>query len=110
MAILDDNHGNLVAPILSLGSRKVTFDKVKTGTEVAVQLAIVVATADGDYVVSDILETSVNQSLTEPSFGGRWHQLVGELVGGARDRMTSRTTSVRLRLGISTTPNRSPAA
>ncbi|MYC64356.1 MAG: hypothetical protein F4X16_16255 [Caldilineaceae bacterium SB0661_bin_34] len=45
-----------------------TFDKVKTGTAVTVQLAIV--------VVSDILETSVNQSLTEPSFGGRWHQLV----------------------------------
>lgn len=76
VAILDDNHGAPVAETLSLGSRKVTFDKVKTGTEVTVQLAIVVATADGDYVVSDILETSVNQSLTEPSFGGRWHQLV----------------------------------
>ena len=76
VAILDDNHGTPVAETLSLGSRKVTFDKVKTGTAVTVQLAIVVATEDGDYVVSDILETSVNQSLTEPSFGGRWHQLV----------------------------------
>ena len=76
VAILDDNHGTPVAETLSLGSRKVTFDKVKTGTEVTVQLAIVVATADGGYVISDILETSVNQSLTEPSFGGRWHQLV----------------------------------
>ena len=76
VAILDDNYGNPVAQTLSLGSRKVTFDEVKTGTAVTVQLAIVVATANGDYVVSDILETSVNQSLTEPSFGGRWHQLV----------------------------------
>ena len=76
VAILDDNHGTPVAETLSPGSRKVTFDEVKTGTAVTVQLAIVVVTADGDYVVSDILETSVNQSLTEPSFGGRWHQLV----------------------------------
>ena len=76
VAILDDNHGTPVAETLSPGSRKVTFDQVKTGTEVTVQLAIVVVTANGDYVVSDILETSVNQSLTEPSFGGRWHQLV----------------------------------
>ena len=76
VAILDDNHGTPVAETLSPGSRKVTFDQVKTGTEVTVQLAIVVVTADGDYVVSDILETSVNQNLTEPSFGGRWHQLV----------------------------------
>ncbi len=76
VAILDDNHGNPVAQTLSLGSGKTTFDEVKTGTAVTVQLAIVVAAADGDYVISDILETSINQSLTKPSFGGRWHQLV----------------------------------
>ena len=76
VAILDDNHGNPVAQTLSLGSGKVTFDEVKTGTEVTVQLAIVVTAADGAYVISDILEQSINQSLTEPSFGGRWHQLV----------------------------------
>ncbi|MXZ25004.1 MAG: hypothetical protein F4Y80_09090 [Caldilineaceae bacterium SB0665_bin_21] len=84
VAILDDNHGIPVAETLSLGSRKVTFDKVKTGTAITVQLAIVVTAADGDYVVSDILETSVNQSLTEPSFGGRWHQLV-EATPGSND-------------------------
>ncbi len=76
VAILDDNYGNPVTKRLTPGSEQVTFDEVKTGTEVTVQLAIVVTAADGDYVISDILETSVNQSLTEPSFGGRWHQLV----------------------------------
>ena len=76
VAILDDNYGNPVTKRLTPGSEQVTFDEVKTGTEVTVQLAIVVVTANGDYVISDILETSVNQSLTEPSFGGRWHQLV----------------------------------
>ena len=53
---------------LSLGSRSVTFDSVETGTEVTVQMAIVVDTADGDYLISDILEQSINQSLTEPVF------------------------------------------
>jgi hypothetical protein len=76
VVILDDNHGNPVAQTLPLSSRKVTFDKVKTGTAVTVQLAIVVVVEDGEYVVSDILETSVNQSLSEPAFGGRWHQLL----------------------------------
>ena len=81
VAILDDNHGNPVTKRLTPGSEQVTFDEVKTGTEVTVQLAIVVVTANGDYVISDILETSVNQSLTEPSFGGRWHQLVESTPG-----------------------------
>ncbi|MXZ25017.1 MAG: hypothetical protein F4Y80_09165 [Caldilineaceae bacterium SB0665_bin_21] len=53
---------------LSLGSRKTTFDGVGTGTEVTVQMAIVVDTADGDYLISDILEDSIDQSLTKPSF------------------------------------------
>ncbi len=76
VAILDDNDGAPVAHTLPLGSGMTTFDKVKTGTAVTVQLAIVVVVEDGEYVVSDILETSVNQSLSQPSFGGRWHQLL----------------------------------
>ncbi len=66
VAILDD--GELHTKTLSLGTSKATFDGVTTGTEVTVQLAIVVDTADGDYLISDILEASVNQSLTEPAF------------------------------------------
>ena len=76
VVILDDGNGDPLAKTLSLGTRKTTFDSVKTGTEVTVQMAIVTDTADGGYLISDILETSVNQSLTEPAFGGRWHQLV----------------------------------
>ncbi len=40
VAILDDNYGNPVAQTLPLRSSKVTFDEVKTGTEVTVQLVL----------------------------------------------------------------------
>ncbi len=66
VVILDD--GDLDTETLSLGSRKTTFSGVATGREVTVQMAIVVDTADGKYLISDILEQSINQSLTEPSF------------------------------------------
>lgn len=66
VVILDD--GSSSTETLSLGSRKTTFEGVETGTEVTVQMAIVVDTADGKYLISDILEKSINQSLTEPSF------------------------------------------
>ncbi len=66
VVILDDGSSNTAT--LSLGSRKTTFDGVETGTEVQVQMAIVVDTADGKYLISDILEKSINQSLTEPAF------------------------------------------
>ncbi len=66
VVILDD--GDSHTQTLSLGARKTTFEGVATGTEVTVQLAIVVDTADGDYLISDILEASINQSLTEPAF------------------------------------------
>ena len=68
LVVLLDDGGDLEKQTLSLGSRKVTFDGVETGVEVKVQLAIVVDTADGDYLISDILGKSINQSLTEPSF------------------------------------------
>ena len=72
VVILDDNDGDPVSKTLSLGSRKTTFDGVATGQEVTVQLAVVVDTAEGDYLISDILEASVNQSLTAPSFSTGW--------------------------------------
>ena len=74
VVILDDNDGDPVSKKLSLGSRSTTFDEVDTGTEVTVQMAIVVDTADGDYLISDILEKSIHQSLTKPSFSTAWRQ------------------------------------
>ncbi len=64
--LLDD--GDLNVQTLPLGARVTTFDGINTGREVTVQMAIVVATADGDYLISDILEKSLNQSLTAPAF------------------------------------------
>ena len=73
VVILDD--GSSSTETLSLGSRKTTFEGVETGVEVTVQMAIVVDTADGKYLISDILEKSINQSLTEPSFSGNWYRV-----------------------------------
>ena len=67
MAILDDNDGDPVVKALSLGTRKAAFDQVKTGTGVTVRLAVVMETADGDRLISDVLEQTINQSLTEPA-------------------------------------------
>ena len=78
VVILDDG-GDLETRTLALGSRKATFEGVATGTKVTVQMAIVVDTAEGDYLISDILETSVNQSLTAPSFSTGW------IIKGAHD-------------------------
>ncbi len=75
VVILDDKDGDPVAKTLSLGSTKTTFEGIKTGTEVTVQMAIVVDTAEGDYLISDILERSINQSLTAPDFSGPWHRM-----------------------------------
>ena len=66
VVILDDGSSN--TETLSLGSRKTTYG-VETGKQVKVQMAIVVDTADGKYLISDIL----NQSLTEPAFSTAWH-------------------------------------
>ena len=73
VVLLDD--GDTEDETLSLGSRKVTFEGVETGREVTVQMAIVVDTADGKYLISDILEKSINQSLTEPSFSTGWNRI-----------------------------------
>ncbi len=127
VAILDD--GELHTKTLSLGTSKATFDGVTTGTEVTVQLAIVVDTADGDYLISDILEASVNQSLTAPAFmATSWmkvttldnpdtdadESVVEALDGGAlyyvgynenfgnykADGLTTRPSTSRLRIGL----------
>ena len=74
VVILDDG-GDLATKTLSLGTRKVTFDDVDTGVEVKVQMAIVVDHADGNYLISDILEQSMNQSLTAPLFTTGWNRV-----------------------------------
>ena len=66
VVILDD--GDSSDKSLSLGSKKTTFEGVETGREVQVQMAIVVDTADGKYLISDILEQSISQSISEPEF------------------------------------------
>ena len=72
VVLLDDGVNDLQAKTLSLGTRKQTFSGVQTGTAVKVQMAIVVDTAEGDYLISDILEATVHQSLTAPSFSTGW--------------------------------------
>ncbi len=74
VVILDDG-GDLETRTLALGSRTATFEGVATGTEVTVQMAIVVDTAEGDYLISDTLEQSIHQSLTEPSFSRAWRRV-----------------------------------
>ena len=74
----DDDDGDFNdRKTLQLGSRKVTFEGVDTGKTVKVQMAIVVDHADGNYLISDILEMSINQSLSKPAFSSAWHQVSG---------------------------------
>ena len=75
VVILDDSDGDPEVKTLSLGTKKTTFEGVNTGTKVTVEMAIVVDTAAGNYLISDIQRTSINQSLTEPSFSGNWHRM-----------------------------------
>ncbi|MYC63328.1 MAG: hypothetical protein F4X16_10950 [Caldilineaceae bacterium SB0661_bin_34] len=75
VVILDDGISHTESE--SLGTTKVTFDNVDTGRVVTVQMAIVVDTADGKYLISDILEKRINQSLTEPAFSTAWRQVTG---------------------------------
>ncbi len=93
VVLLDDNDGDPVSKTLSLGSRKIAFEGIKTGTEVTVQLAIVVDTAEGDYLISDILQQSINQSLTAPAFSGPWHRM---RTGGTSLRVTLGGTNVAI--------------
>ena len=71
VVILDDGASHVQD--FALGTRKTTFDGIRTGTEVTVEMAVVVDTTNDSYVVSDILRTTINQSLTEPSFTTGWY-------------------------------------
>lgn len=75
VVLLDDGDINKASE--SLGTMKTTFEDIETGKVVKVQMAIVVNHADGAYLISDILETTINQSLTEPSFASAWNQITG---------------------------------
>ena len=79
--ILDDDDGDPMSQSLSLGLNKTTFDGVKTGAEIRVEMAIVVGTAEGDYLISNILRQDTSQSLGTPSFSGKWHQLLHDPEG-----------------------------
>ena len=73
VVILDD--GTLHAKALAPGATQTAFDGIKTGQTVAVRMAIGAAHLDGDCLISDILETSINQSLTEPAFTTGWQRV-----------------------------------
>ncbi len=75
--LLDDGGDAPQVRSLSLASRKTTFEGVRTGAEVTVQMAIVVDTAEGDYLISDILEASIRQSLTKPEFKDHFRHWLG---------------------------------
>ncbi len=77
VVLLDDGSDELHDSTLSLGTRKETFESVATGVAVTVQMAIVVDTADGNYLISDILEATINQSLTAPAFSTGWNRITG---------------------------------
>ncbi|MYC62275.1 MAG: hypothetical protein F4X16_05500 [Caldilineaceae bacterium SB0661_bin_34] len=91
VVILDDDDGDPVTKTLSLGARSTTFDEVDTGTEVTVEIAIVVDTADGDYLISDIIRKSINQSLTKPAFSSGWNRITGTADVTANVAATSST-------------------
>ena len=69
--VLNDD-GDLVDDIIhssySLKTNSASFEGIDPGTDVQVELAIVVSEPDGDYVISDVLEASIAQSLLAPSF------------------------------------------
>ena len=67
LVVLLDDGGDLKAKTLSLGTRQATFADVDTD-EVTVQMAIVVDAADGNYLISDILEASGARGIPAPSF------------------------------------------
>ncbi len=66
--LLDDGDGPPAAQALALGTRTAAFDGVRTGTEVRVELGVVVET-DGDaYLVSDVVGATIDQSISPPTF------------------------------------------
>ena len=94
VVILDDDSSDTETETLSLGSRKTNFEDVETGVEVTVQMAIVVDTADGKYLISDILEKSIFQSLTEPVFAGDVLRVTAKEVLAVTAKAASTTPSL----------------
>lgn len=81
VVILDDGDGSPESQSLALGARRTTFDDVETGTEVTVQMGIVVETPDDAYLVSDVAATTIDQSITAPSFfTTEWKQGVTDII------------------------------
>lgn len=85
LVLLLDDGEEVHAQRLALGARQTTFAGVETVKVVTAQMAIVVDTADGDYLISDILEQSLNQSLRAPAFRSDWKQRSPETLVGASD-------------------------
>ena len=123
VVILDDGD-DLDTRTLSLGTEKTTFTDVRTGTEVKVQMAIVVDTPDDGYLISDILEVRVNQSLSAPAYttnitviesssfvlfelvpvGTFYYVGYNERFGNYRaDGLLTRPRTARLRIGLANT-------
>ncbi|MCY3660880.1 MAG: hypothetical protein OXG36_17890 [Caldilineaceae bacterium] len=118
VVMLDD--GSTHAKTLPLNSRKATFTGVRIGTKVTVQMAIVVETPDGDYLISNILEQSINHILTKPAFmttewkqgvtratknvpGGKFYYVgYNEAFGNykAASGLLTRPHAARLRIGL----------
>ena len=71
VVILDDKVNPPVEKRTPLGITSVTFKNVATHTEAEVQMALVVASASGDVVVSDILQTNVLENLAEQGLEGQ---------------------------------------
>lgn len=124
LVVLLDDGDDLDTRTLSLGTGKTTFTDVRTGTEVKVQMAIVVDTPDGSYLISDILEVRVNQSLSAPAYttditvmesssfvhfelvpvGTFYYVGYNERFGNYRaDGLLTRPRTARLRIGLANT-------
>lgn len=112
VVVLDDGD-DLDTMTLSLGTGKAAFTDVRLDADVKVQMAIVADTPNGDYLISDILEASVNPNLPAPSFKTRlWtNHLVGNSIfyfvgynenfGNYRAaELTTRPSTARLRIGL----------
>ena len=88
VVILDDKVNPPVEKRTPLGITSVTFENVATHTEAEVQMALVVASASGDVVVSDILQTDLLENLGEqglvldkPSFSSPWQYQAADGAG-----------------------------
>ena len=68
LVLLLDDGGPVATRRLPLASRATAFDDVRTGTEVTVELGIVIETPDDAYLISDVVGARIDQSIGEPAF------------------------------------------